>query len=72
MKLKNNLRVLMAKNNIRSMSELERVSGVSRQVLDRLEKGKTKRLDFDTVLKLCDVFDCEIGDLFFIDEESDK
>ena len=59
MELKNNLRILMAQHGIRSMVELEAKSGVSRQVLDRLEKGKSKRLDFDTVVKLCNLFNCD-------------
>lgn len=67
--LKNNLRVLMAQKGIRSMVELEKQSGVSRQVLDRLDKGKSKRLDFDTVVKLCDLFDCEPGDLLYIERD---
>ena len=67
--LKNNLRILMAKKDIRSISELERKSGVSRQVLDRLEKNKSKRLDFETVVKLCDALECDIDDLFYIDED---
>ena len=67
--LKNNLRLLMAQHGIRSMVELERKSGVSRQVLDRLDKGKSKRLDFDTVIKLCDLFNCEPGDLLYIEKE---
>lgn len=67
--LKNNLRILMAKKDIRSISELERKSGVSRQVLDRLEKNKSKRLDFETVVKLCVALECDIDDLFYIDED---
>ena len=70
-RLKNNLRVLMAKKGIRTMVELEKRSGVSRQVLDRLDKDKSKRLDFDTVIKLCDLFDCEPGDLLYIDKEGE-
>lgn len=66
--LKNNLRILMAKHGIRSMVELERLSGVSRQVLDRLDKDKSKRLDFETVVKLCDLFNCTPGDLFYLDK----
>ncbi len=71
MELKNNLRLLMAKNGIRTMVELEEKSGVSRQVLDRLDKDKSKRLDFDTVAKLCQTFDCEVGDLFYLKKEED-
>lgn len=70
-KLKTNIRILMAKNEIDSILELERRSGVSRQVLDRLIKGKSKRLDFDNVIKLCKVFDCQIGDLLYVEKEED-
>ena len=68
--LGNNVRILMAQNNIPSIIELERQSGVSRQVLDRLLKNKSKRLDFDTVIKLCKLFNCEVGDLLYIDESN--
>jgi putative transcriptional regulator len=67
--LKNNLRLFMAKKGVRTMVELEEKAGVSRQVLDRLEKNKSKRLDFETVTKLCLFFECEVGELFYIDEE---
>lgn len=69
MELKNNLRLLMAKNGIRTMVELEEKSGVSRQVLDRFEKNKSKRLDYETIVKLCNFFDCEVGDLLYVDKE---
>lgn len=69
--LKNNLRILMAKNGIRTMVELEEKSGVSRQVLDRLDKNKSKRLDFETVVKLCKLFDVDVGELLYLDEEGD-
>lgn len=71
MELKNNLRILMAQHGIRTMVELEEKSGVSRQVLDRLEKGKSKRLDFETVVKLCNLFDCEVGDLLYVDKKEE-
>lgn len=70
--LKNNLRLLMAQNNIRTMVELEEKSGVSRQVLDRLDKNKSKRLDFETLVKLCTLFDCDPGELLYIDEQEPK
>lgn len=71
MELKNNLRILMAQHGIRTMVELEEKSGVSRQVLDRLEKGKSKRLDFETVVKLCNLFNCEVGDLLYVDKKEE-
>ena len=59
----------MAKKGIRTITEIAELSGVSRQVLDRLDKDKSKRLDFETVVKLCDTFDVQPGELLYIDEE---
>lgn len=70
--LKNNLRLLMAQHGIRTMVELEEKSGVSRQVLDRLDKNKSKRLDFETLVKLCTLFDCEPGELLYIEESAEE
>jgi len=70
--LKNNLRLLMAKKGIRTMVELEEKSGVSRQVLDRFEKEKSKRLDFDTIVKLCLFFDVEVGELLYLEDEGEE
>jgi len=67
--LRNNLRILMAQSGIRTMVELEEKSGVSRQVLDRLDKNKSKRLDFETVTKLCTLFDCSVGELLYLKDE---
>lgn len=71
LELKNNLRLLMAKKGVRTMVELEEKSGVSRQVLDRFDKDKSKRLDFDTIVKLCKFFDCEVGDLLYLEEKGE-
>jgi putative transcriptional regulator len=70
--LKNNLRLLMAKKGIRTMVELEEKSGVSRQVLDRFEKNKSKRLDFETITKLCEFFECEVGDLLYLEDVEEE
>ncbi|MFC0188447.1 helix-turn-helix domain-containing protein [Fictibacillus aquaticus] len=70
--MKNNLRLLMAKKGVRTMVELEEKSGVSRQVLDRMDKNKSKRLDFDSIAKLCMFFGCEIGDLLYLAEEGEE
>jgi putative transcriptional regulator len=69
--LRTNLRILMAKKGVRTMVDLEEKTGVSRQVLDRLDKGKSKRLDFETVTKLCVFFQCEVGDLLFLENQKE-
>jgi putative transcriptional regulator len=65
------IRMLMAKKGVRTMVDLEEKTGVSRQVLDRLDKGKSKRLDFDTVIKLCKFFECSPGELLYIDNQKE-
>lgn len=72
--LKNRLWLLMANNKIKSMSELERQLrernlAISRQSLDRFEKGQSKRLDYDTITNLCAFFECSIGDLLYLEDE---
>jgi putative transcriptional regulator len=67
--LRTNLRILMAKKGVRTMVDLEEKTGVSRQVLDRLDKGKSKRLDFETVVKLCTFFECNVGELLYLEKE---
>ena len=68
MKLKFKLRLLMAKKDVRTIKEVAEGSGVSRQVLDRIDKDKSRRLDYDTVEKLCAYFGCEVGELMYIDK----
>lgn len=42
------------------------------QSLSRLMDNKTKAIRFDTVEKMCNLFDCEIGELIEIKKEPKK
>lgn len=42
------------------------------QSLSRLMDNKTKAIRFDTVEKMCNLFDCEIGELIEIKKDSKK
>lgn len=64
--IKNRLRLLMAQKNITTIKELSEKSKVSRQTIDKLVKNKSKRIDVDTVYKLCSVLDCDISELIEI------
>lgn len=42
---------------------LAQKTGVSWQNLKKIEDGKTTRIEFDLLEKLCEVLDCQPGDL---------
>jgi putative transcriptional regulator len=46
-----------------SLYALAKGTGVSWQNLKRLERGETSRIDFALLERLCEVLDCQPGDL---------
>lgn len=48
-----------------SQSELAEISKVSRTTIIKIEQGKLKYLQSDTMLKLALALDCDVGDIFF-------
>ena len=69
-KLKINIYPLMAKNDIRTVTELSSKVDISAKALYDIMNGKTKRIDFETITKLCSFFRCDIGDLMTLQEKS--
>lgn len=63
---------LMAKKNIRTIEELKELSGVSRKAISKAINGQSTRLDFDTITRLCEALDCEIGDLLVYEKDAVK
>lgn len=61
--IRSNLAILMAKNKIRA-AELSRMTGISQGALSYLYNEKTTKISFDTLDKLCEALECEVGELF--------
>jgi putative transcriptional regulator len=57
------LDVMLARRKIRSKDLAERI-GVSEQALSMIKTGKIKGVRFSTLIALCDVLDCQPGELF--------
>ena len=57
------LDVMLAKRKIRSKDLADRI-GVSEHALSMIKTGKIKGVRFSTLIALCDVLDCQPGDLF--------
>ena len=70
MKIEMTLDVMLAKRKMR-LKELARAINVSEQNLSLIKTGKVKGVRFETLVKICDVLDCQPGDLLYFDRGSD-
>ena len=46
-------------------------TGLSRGTISNLYHDKMQRIDFQTLEKLCDLFECSVGDLLECDNNDD-
>jgi len=44
-------------------------TGISRTTISNLYHDKIRRVDYDVLEKLCDLFDCEIGEVIRYEKE---
>jgi len=51
------------------IQDVHEKTGLSRMTISKLYNEKSTRIDFDTILKLCQLFNCEVGELLYLDEE---
>lgn len=63
------LSTLMGKERY-SIQDVHIKTGLARSTVTQLYHDKAKRIDYDTVEKLCTLFNCEISDLFILDEKN--
>ena len=54
--------VMLARRKMRSKELAERM-GISEQNVSLLKSGKVKGVRFDTLARICDVLDCQPGDV---------
>lgn len=57
-----NLDVMLAKRKMRSRELAERI-GITEQNVSLLKSGKVKGVRFDTLERICEVLDCQPGDI---------
>lgn len=65
-----NLDVVMAKRKI-GLGELAELVGITPANLSVLKNGKAKAIRFSTLEKLCEVLDCQPGDILEYRKESE-
>lgn len=62
MKIIVRLDVMLATRKMRSR-ELAELVGITEQNISLLKSGKVKGIRFDTLAKICDVLECQPGDI---------
>lgn len=66
LKIKSNLSTLMGQRRY-SIQDVHIKTGLSRNTISNLYNDKARRIDYDTLEKLCEVFKCNISDIFVED-----
>ena len=61
------LDVMLARRKMRSKELAERI-GLSEQNLSHIRTGKVRGVRFETLARICDVLDCQPGDLLFFEK----
>lgn len=69
--VKNNLRILMAKEKM-TIRDVHKATGLSEITVSKLYHERSTTIAFETIMKLCNLFDCAVGDLLFLEEEKGK
>lgn len=66
--VRNNLRILMAKHKL-SMQDVHEKTGLSRTTISKLYNETSAKIGFDTITALCKLFDCEVHELLYLEED---
>lgn len=60
--IKCNLSTLMGKNRL-TIKDVHEKTGLSRNTISSIYHEKAKGMEFETINKLCELFNCTVGDL---------
>ena len=64
------LDVMLARRKMRS-KDLARHVGITEQNISLLKSGKVKGMRFETLEKICEILDCQPGDLLVYEPEQE-
>ena len=74
MPIRNNLRVIMAKQGFRSVNELCRQRNLKRfkyARINRFANQKNHKLDGELIEALCKELDCDLRDMLYIEDKAE-
>jgi len=64
------LSVLMGREKYQ-IQDVHEKTGLSRGTISSLYNEKSKRIDYNTILKLCELFSCDLNELLYIESDDD-
>ncbi len=62
------LSTLMGRDKL-DMQDIHRKTGMSHSTIANLYYERTRRIDFDTIEKMCELFNCEVGEFLYLEED---
>ena len=62
------LPILLAERKMR-VADLIRGTGINKTTLQKLYNGDLTRIDLDTINRICDYLDIQVGDLFVFEKD---
>ena len=65
MVIRSNLSTLMGANRY-SIKDVHEKTGLSRGTISSLYNDKATRVDYETIAKLCELFECEVSSLLVV------
>jgi len=68
--IKVNLDLLLVQRKV-SLTQLSEQVGITMANLSILKRGKAKAIRFSTLIALCDVLECQPGDILELEESND-
>ncbi len=68
-KVKNNLRILMAQHKM-NIKDVHEKTGLSRTTISKMYNETSTTISFETIEKLCLLFDCEVHELMYLEKKS--
>lgn len=71
MKLHCTLSTLMGTNRL-SIQDVHDKTKLSRTTISNLYNDKAKRLDFETIEKLCELFCCDVSEILMLIDDKNK
>ncbi|EES50881.1 helix-turn-helix transcriptional regulator [Clostridium botulinum] len=66
-----NLHILLAKKRM-SQKELRELTGISSQTMSCYYNNTFKQINRDHIVKICEVLNCSLDDLFELDNDTKK
>lgn len=70
MAVKNNLAILMAKQNKFKASEIARETGLNKNTITALKHNKASGIQYDTLEILCDYFGVDVGEFLVLESKA--